>query len=169
VLRVWRVGEVDNCEANEDHPPGRLFRQRAGRLQAHHLQESHRKRTDYGAGHEETWACPGGAYQPSALPSPARRISPSLTVCSWIQDNADKIMDYDLDLISSSSTYCFPEDLALSVQQLWRDPIITKLLDEHSSEFYLMDSAPLCVSFAPCLTESPRANARSASSRKPTG
>jgi guanine nucleotide-binding protein G(i) subunit alpha len=51
-------------------------------------------------------------------------------------------MDYDLDLISSSSTYCFPEDLALSIQQLWRDPIIPKLLDSHSSEFYLMDSAP---------------------------
>ena len=51
-------------------------------------------------------------------------------------------MDYDLDLISHTSTYCFPEDLALAAQQLWRDPIIRKLLDTHSSEFYLMDSAP---------------------------
>ena len=51
-------------------------------------------------------------------------------------------MDYDLDLISSASRYCFPEDLALAALQLWQDPIIPKLLDNHSSEFYLMDSAP---------------------------
>ena len=51
-------------------------------------------------------------------------------------------MDFDLDLISPTSTYCFPEDLALAIQHLWRDPIIPKLLDHHSSEFYLMDSAP---------------------------
>lgn len=51
-------------------------------------------------------------------------------------------MDYDVDLISSASNYCYPEGLALAAQQLWRDPIITKLLDNHSSEFYLMDSAP---------------------------
>jgi guanine nucleotide-binding protein subunit alpha len=55
-------------------------------------------------------------------------------------------MDYDLDLVSPASTYCFPEDLALAVQQLWQDPVIPKLLDNHSSEFYLMDSAPLYVS-----------------------
>ena len=51
-------------------------------------------------------------------------------------------MEYDLDLISPVSTYCFPEDLAMAAQQLWQDPIIRKLLDSHSSEFYLMDSAP---------------------------
>jgi len=51
-------------------------------------------------------------------------------------------MDYDLDLISPASTYCFPEDLAMAAQQLWQDPVIPKLLDEHASEFYLMDSAP---------------------------
>lgn len=51
-------------------------------------------------------------------------------------------MDYDIDLISPSSAYCFPEDVASAAQQLWRDPVISKLLDNHSSEFYLMDSAP---------------------------
>jgi len=78
-------------------------------------------------------------------------------------------MDYDLDLISSASTYCFPEDLALAVQQLWQDPVIPKLLDDHSSEFYLMDSAPLYASSASWPAKNPRANMRSASSRKPIG
>lgn len=55
-------------------------------------------------------------------------------------------MDYDLELISPASTYCFPEDLALAVQQLWQDPVISRLLDDHPSEFYLMDSAPLYAS-----------------------
>ena len=50
-------------------------------------------------------------------------------------------MDFDLDLISPVSTYCFPEDHALAVLQLWQDPIIPKLLD-HSNEFRLADSAP---------------------------
>lgn len=58
------------------------------------------------------------------------------------RDNADKIMDYDVDLISPASAYCYPEDLAHAIRQLWRDPVIPKLIDKHSSEFYLMDSAP---------------------------
>lgn len=58
-------------------------------------------------------------------------------------------MDYDLDLISPTSTYCFPEDLAVAAQQLWQDPTIPKLLDKHSSEFYLMDSAPLYAPLPP--------------------
>lgn len=57
------------------------------------------------------------------------------------RDNADKIMDFDLELISPVSSYCYSEDLAMAIQHLWQDPIIPKLL-EHSSEFYLMDSAP---------------------------
>lgn len=57
------------------------------------------------------------------------------------RDIADKIMDYDISLISASMSFCYPEDLALSIQRLWQDPIIPKLMDYHSSEFYLMDSA----------------------------
>ena len=78
-------------------------------------------------------------------------------------------MDYDLDLISPASTYCFPEDLALAVQSLWRDPAIPKLLDEHPSEFYLMDSAPLYASFASRPAENSRTHTRPASSGKPIG
>jgi guanine nucleotide-binding protein G(i) subunit alpha len=50
-------------------------------------------------------------------------------------------MDFDIDLISASRSYFYPEDLALSIQRLWQDPVITKLMDNHSSDFYLMDSA----------------------------
>ena len=49
---------------------------------------------------------------------------------------ADKVLDYRLD----SETY-FPPDIAEAIHQLWKDPIITKIMDEHSSDFYLMDSA----------------------------
>ena len=78
-------------------------------------------------------------------------------------------MDYDLDLISPASTYCFPEDLALSVYDLWRDPAIPKLLDEHASEFYLMDSAPLYASPASRPAKNSRTDTRPVSSRKPNG
>ena len=77
-------------------------------------------------------------------------------------------MDYDSGLISPSACY-ISEDLALAVQQLWRDPAIPKLLDEHSSEFYLMDSAPLYVPSASWLAKNTRTNTRPASSRKPIG
>jgi len=78
-------------------------------------------------------------------------------------------MDYDLDLISPASTYCFPEDLALAVQHLWRDPAIPKLLDEHASEFYLMDSAPLYASPASRPARNSHTNVLPASSGKPIG
>ena len=52
---------------------------------------------------------------------------------------ADKVLDYRLDTEASNSY--FPQDIAEAIHQLWKDPIITKIMDEHSSEFYLMDSA----------------------------
>ncbi|KAF5321516.1 hypothetical protein D9619_002287 [Psilocybe cf. subviscida] len=33
-------------------------------------------------------------------------------------------------------------EIAQAIHELWKDPIIPKILDEHSSDFYLMDSAP---------------------------
>jgi guanine nucleotide-binding protein G(i) subunit alpha len=50
---------------------------------------------------------------------------------------ADKVLDYRPD----SSNLYFPSDIADAIHQLWKDPIITKIMDEHSSDFYLMDSA----------------------------
>jgi len=78
-------------------------------------------------------------------------------------------MDYDLDLISPASTYCFPEDLALAIQDLWGDPAIPKLLDEHASDFYLMDSAPSYASPASRPVKDSRTDVCPASSRKPIG
>jgi guanine nucleotide-binding protein G(i) subunit alpha len=55
------------------------------------------------------------------------------------QPLADKVLDYRPD--SETSYSFFPPDIADAIHQLWKDPIITKIMDEKSSEFYLMDSA----------------------------
>lgn len=58
--------------------------------------------------------------------------------------HADKIMEYKLDEPaagpSASSSIGFSEEVAAAIDALWADPIIPKIMD-HSSEFYLMDSA----------------------------
>ncbi|KAK7039241.1 Guanine nucleotide-binding protein alpha-2 subunit [Paramarasmius palmivorus] len=51
---------------------------------------------------------------------------------------ADKIMDYRLD---ESSAFVLSPDIADAIHQLWQDPVIPKIMDEHGSDFYLMDSA----------------------------
>ena len=52
--------------------------------------------------------------------------------------HADAILDYKVD--GSTPGWTFSEDVALAIHNLWLDPIIPKIMD-HSSEFYLMDSA----------------------------
>ena len=56
---------------------------------------------------------------------------------------ADKILDYRLDGSPGTSMLnpYFSPDIANAIHQMWQDPIIPKIMDEHSSEFYLMDSA----------------------------
>ncbi len=54
------------------------------------------------------------------------------------RENADRILDYKVD--SSTSGWTLSEDVAQAIHHLWQDPIIPKIMD-HSSEFYLMDSA----------------------------
>jgi len=54
---------------------------------------------------------------------------------------AEQITSYDLDIPSIDPNFRFPEQLALSINQLWRDPVIPQIMDYHSSKFYLMDSA----------------------------
>ncbi|KIP03061.1 hypothetical protein PHLGIDRAFT_78174 [Phlebiopsis gigantea 11061_1 CR5-6] len=53
------------------------------------------------------------------------------------RENADRIMDYEVE---ASSTFYFSEEMAKAIYQLWKDPVIPEIMD-HSSEFYLMDSA----------------------------
>jgi guanine nucleotide-binding protein subunit alpha len=64
----------------------------------------------------------------------------SLHILSSPQALAEKILDYRLDLETGSGLYFNPE-IADAIHQLWKDPIIPKIMDEHSSDFYLMDSA----------------------------
>ncbi|KAF8880345.1 heterotrimeric G-protein alpha subunit, GPA3-like protein [Gymnopilus junonius] len=52
---------------------------------------------------------------------------------------AEKVLDFRLD--TSGGTPYFPPEIAEAIHQLWKDPIIPKIMDEHSSDFYLMDSA----------------------------
>lgn len=51
--------------------------------------------------------------------------------------HADTILDYKVD---STPGWTFSEEVGLAIHHLWQDPIIPKIMD-HSSEFYLMDSA----------------------------
>jgi guanine nucleotide-binding protein subunit alpha len=37
--------------------------------------------------------------------------------------------------------FVFDPEIALLIHQLWQDPVIPRVMDNHSSEFYLMDSA----------------------------
>ncbi|KAH7909587.1 guanine nucleotide binding protein, alpha subunit [Hygrophoropsis aurantiaca] len=51
--------------------------------------------------------------------------------------NADRILDFRVDRSGGS---VLTEEIAQAIHDLWTDPIISKIMD-HSSEFYLMDSA----------------------------
>ena len=49
----------------------------------------------------------------------------------------EKILDY---VVSPAPTFYFAEDMARAIYDLWKDPVIPKIMD-HSSECYLRDSA----------------------------
>ncbi|KAF8872817.1 heterotrimeric G-protein alpha subunit, GPA3-like protein [Infundibulicybe gibba] len=51
---------------------------------------------------------------------------------------AEKILDYRLK--PSDDSYFSPE-IADAIHRVWKDPVIPKVMDEHSSDFYLTDSA----------------------------
>lgn len=51
---------------------------------------------------------------------------------------ADKVLD--AASVTDTPAFLAPE-IADAINQLWRDPIVGKILDEHASDFYLMDSA----------------------------
>ncbi|KAG9310542.1 G-protein alpha subunit-domain-containing protein [Chiua virens] len=51
--------------------------------------------------------------------------------------NAKRIFDYRID---PSPLFEFSPEIAEAIDQLWKDPIIPQLMD-HTSQFYLMDSA----------------------------
>ncbi|KAG5720177.1 Guanine nucleotide-binding protein subunit alpha [Termitomyces sp. T112] len=49
---------------------------------------------------------------------------------------ADRILAYRFD-----SQDEFDPAVASAIHQVWKDPVVPKVMDEHSSDFYLMDSA----------------------------
>ncbi|KAK1225631.1 Guanine nucleotide-binding protein alpha-2 subunit [Marasmius sp. AFHP31] len=54
------------------------------------------------------------------------------------RQHANQIADYKLD---ESTAFVLSPDIADAINQFWRDPVVTKIIDEHGSDFYLMDSA----------------------------
>ena len=53
------------------------------------------------------------------------------------QTYAQQILAYEVE---SDPSFVLSPDIALAIESLWKDPIIATVMD-HSSEFYLMDSA----------------------------
>ncbi len=52
----------------------------------------------------------------------------------------EKILEFPFDP-TGPITHFTPE-IADAIHQVWKDLVIPTIMDEHSSEFYLMDSAP---------------------------
>jgi guanine nucleotide-binding protein G(i) subunit alpha len=77
---------------------------------------------------------------------PANRVRTSSTIDTEnisrltlaLQANTEKILQCQ---IGQSSSYTIPQEIAEAINRLWRDPAITPIMDSHSSDFYLMDSA----------------------------
>ena len=64
---------------------------------------------------------------------------PVLPLTRRTQENRARIKNYRLH--TESSTFFFDPEIARAAQNLWNDEIMPALMD-HSSDFYLMDSAP---------------------------
>ena len=54
---------------------------------------------------------------------------------------ADKVLDYRIDE-STGTPIVIPQDIAEAIYNIWQDDVIERFLDDHSSDFYLMDSGP---------------------------
>ncbi|THU92776.1 guanine nucleotide binding protein, alpha subunit [Dendrothele bispora CBS 962.96] len=50
----------------------------------------------------------------------------------------DRIIDYRID---NTTGNVLSQEIAEAIHQFWQDKVIGKIMDEHGSEFYLMDSA----------------------------
>lgn len=53
---------------------------------------------------------------------------------------AEKILDYQLEIPGSKELHFSPE-IADTIHQFHTDPVVQKIIDDHISEFYLMDNA----------------------------
>jgi guanine nucleotide-binding protein G(i) subunit alpha len=43
--------------------------------------------------------------------------------------------------VTPSSSFIIKQEIADYIHQVWQDPVVRPLVDDHSSDFYLMDSA----------------------------
>jgi hypothetical protein len=130
--RLWRVGQVNHRKADEDNTSKWIFSRRAALLSQHHIQE----RTRLGPRH-----CHGNAKNRRRLPTTRKQstylIFLIFSVSPLNQANAEAIYEYRIE---HTPNFVFSESIAAAIKQLWQDPIIPTVMD-HSSEFYLMDSA----------------------------
>jgi len=44
--------------------------------------------------------------------------------------------------INNDGSKGFDPEIAFIIIQIWNDPVVTKMMDQESGKFYLMDSAP---------------------------
>ncbi|KAK7038332.1 heterotrimeric G-protein alpha subunit [Favolaschia claudopus] len=51
------------------------------------------------------------------------------------------ILDVDVNAMNGDGGGCLTQETADAIEVFWRDPVVGRVLDEHQSEFYLMDSA----------------------------
>ncbi|CAO0790333.1 unnamed protein product [Mucor circinelloides] len=55
------------------------------------------------------------------------------------QNALDRLMHYN---INNDGSKGFDPEIAFIIIQIWNDPVVTKMMDQESGKFYLMDSAP---------------------------
>ena len=75
------------------------------------------------------------------MSSPLSYWKCTLTLRPTQQETVKQISHYELDPSSIDANFRFPEQLALSINRLWRDPVIPQIMDYRSNEFYIMDNA----------------------------
>ncbi|KAH6906989.1 heterotrimeric G-protein alpha subunit, GPA3-like protein [Coprinopsis sp. MPI-PUGE-AT-0042] len=63
-----------------------------------------------------------------------------MLMLTHLQAPANKNLDFYITTLRDTHPY-FSFEIAEAINQLWKDPIIRKIMDENSSQFYLMDSA----------------------------
>ena len=62
------------------------------------------------------------------------------SLCLFAKARVEKVLGYELDTRNGSIP--FDIEIAEAIHYVWNDPVVSKILDERSSNFYLIDSAP---------------------------
>lgn len=67
--------------------------------------------------------------------------------CAYAANNmhCNKILNYKLEPtpdLARTTQFDFPPDIADAIHQLWEDPVMPNIMNDHMGKFYLMDNAP---------------------------